>query len=483
MLRRLSFLGLAVSSVLLLMTAPAFAAEASAESVAIDTVWTMVAAFLVFLMQAGFSFLEGGLTRAKNVGNIMMKNIMDFGIASLSYWAVGFAIMFGAGNALFGTSGWFLSVAPGQVDKVFGSLSWTGIPLEAKWFFQMVFAGVAATIVSGAMAERTKFQAYLIYSAVITALIYPVVGHWIWGGGWLGSLGFQDFAGSTVVHGVGAWAALAGVLLIGPRLGKYGPKGEVRAIPGHSMPMAMLGVFILWFGWFGFNAGSTMGAMGGGFAAIAVTTNLAAAAATITGMLTAWSRSGKPDVTLTAGAAIAGLVAITAPSAFVEPWAAVLIGAVAGVIYVLAVIALDRLRIDDPVGAIPAHGIAGAFGTLATGLLASPRLVEAAGVGKAGFFYTGNPDQLAVQATGVVAVFGFVFLASLGLFAAIKATVGLRVSEEEEIHGLDIHEHGMWGYPEQFIPDLPAQTAQHYREPGIAKGAAERIAGQGGAKP
>ena len=480
MIRRMSFVGIATVSMFAAGALPAFAAEASAESVAIDTVWTMVAAILVFLMQAGFSFLEGGLTRAKNVGNIMMKNIMDFGVASLSYWAIGFAIMFGAGNALIGTSGWFLAVDPDQVDTVFGSLSWTNIPLEAKWFFQMVFAGVAATIVSGAMAERTKFQAYLLYSMVITALIYPIVGHWIWGGGWLSSLGFQDFAGSTVVHGVGAWAALAGVLLIGPRLGKYGPKGEIRAIPGHSMPMAMLGVFILWFGWFGFNAGSTMGAMGAGFAAIAVTTNLAAAAAAITGMLTAWSRAGKPDVALTAGAAIAGLVAITAGCAFVEPWAAVLIGAVAGVLYVVSVIALDRLKIDDPVGAIPAHGIAGAFGTLATGLLASPRLVEAAGVGKAGLFYGGGADQLIVQATGVAAVFGFVFISSLALFAAVKATVGLRVSEEEEIHGLDIHEHGMWGYPEQFIPDLPTQTASHYREPGLAKNAAERIAGQEG---
>ncbi len=459
-----------VSLLVGLSPAVAFAADPSVEMIAIDTVWTMVAAFLVFFMQAGFAFLEAGLTRAKNVGNIMMKNALDFGIASISYWAIGFAIMFGTGNALFGMSGWFVNVSASQVDKVFSSLAWSNVPIMAKLLFQMVFAGVAATIVSGAMAERTKFQAYLVYSAVITGVIYPIVGHWIWGGGWLSELGFQDFAGSTVVHGVGAWAALAGVLIIGPRLGKYGKRrSDVNAIPGHSMPMVMLGVFILWFGWFGFNAGSTMGVGDFSFARIALVTNLAGAAGMLTGMIASWFRSGKPDVTLTAGSAIAGLVAITAPSAFVEPWAAVAIGALAGAIYVAAVIFLDYLRIDDPVGAIPAHGICGLFGTLATGLLASPRLVESVGVGKAGFFYTGNLDQFIIQLIGVAAVFGFVFMASLALFATIKATVGLRVSEEEEIRGLDIHEHGMWGYPEQFIGELPQKIADHYRPTDTAK--------------
>ena len=443
----------------------ALAAESDL-AVAIDTVWVMVAAFMVAFMQAGFAFLEGGLTRAKNVGNIMMKNLIDFGIAGLAYWAIGFAIMFGAGNALFGTSGWFLNVPSEKIDTVFSSLAWTNIPLMAKWFFQMVFAGVAATIVSGAMAERTKFHAYLIYSAVITGLIYPIVGHWIWGGGWLGNMGFQDFAGSTVVHSVGGWAALAGVLILGPRLGKYGKKGKVNAIPGHSMSMVMLGVFILWFGWFGFNPGSTMGAMGLNFPEIAVVTTLAGAAATLTGMMTAWVRTGKPDVALTAGSAIAGLVAITAPSAFVEPWAAVIIGALAGIIYVFAVILLDRLKIDDPVGAIPAHGGLGAIGTLATGVFASPRLVEVAGIGSPGLIYSGSFGQLGVQFIGVIAVFGFVFLSALALFYAIKKTVGLRVSPEEEIQGLDIHEHGMWGYPEQFIPDLPPTVTVHYARSG-----------------
>jgi len=409
--------------------------------------------------------------------NIMMKNFMDFVIGSLAYWATGFAIMFGIGNAIFGHSGWFLNVAPSQVNTVFASLSWTSVPLEAKWFFQMVFAATAATIVSGAMAERTKFSAYLIYSAVISALIYPVVGHWIWGGGWLSSLGFQDFAGSTVVHSVGAWAALAGVLTIGPRLGKYGNKGEARAIPGHNMAMAMLGVFILWFGWFGFNPGSTMAASLD-IARIAIVTNLAAAAAGLTGMFTAWFIAKKPDISLTMGAAIGGLVAVTAPCAFIEPWAGVLIGAVAGPAYVFGVLLLDRVHIDDPVGAIPAHGICGTLGTLSCGLLASPALVEAAGVGKAGFFYTGDFAQLGVQSIGVVAVMGFVFLSALVLFQTIKATMGLRVSEEEEIHGLDIHEHGMWGYPEHFVADLPPQTSAHYPAPGTAKKAAQRIMGQ-----
>jgi Amt family ammonium transporter len=454
-----------------LFSSSAFAADKVGDTLAslqiqVDTVWTLIAAFLVFLMQAGFALLEGGLTRAKNVGNIMMKNIMDFGIASLAYWAVGFAIMFGAGNALYGASGWFVNVAADRVDTVFASLSWTGIPLMAKWFFQLVFAGTAATIVSGAMAERTKFKAYLIYSAIISGFIYPIVGHWIWGGGWLGSMGFQDFAGSTVVHSVGGWAALAGVLVIGPRLGKYGKDGKVNPIPGHSMPLAILGVFILWFGWFGFNPGSTMGASSLTFPEIAVTTNLAAAAAALAGMLTAWIVIGKPDISLTGGAAIGGLVAITSPCAFVENWAAVLIGAMAGSLYVFAVLFIDKIKIDDPVGAIPAHAFMGMFGTLAAGVFASPRLVEITGVGKAGLVYTGKFDQLIVQGIGALAVLGFVFVSSFVMFKIIKVTVGLRVSAEEELQGLDIHEHGMWGYPEQFVADLPVSIAGHYPTPG-----------------
>lgn len=463
-------MGILIITLFLTLTTTAFAAEEkpSAEAIAIDTVWTMVAAFLVFWMQAGFAMLEGGLTRAKNIGNIVMKNLMDFAMSSLAYWAIGFAIMFGTGTALYGASGWFLNVATTNVDKIFPSLSWTSVPLMAKFLFQMVFAGTAATIISGAMAERTKFHAYLIYSVIISGFIYPVVGHWIWGGGWLSELGFLDFAGSTVVHGTGAWAAMAGVLLIGSRIGKYGKNGQVNAIPGHNMAMAMLGVFILWLGWYGFNPGSTMGAMSLSFAEVAATTTFGGAAAAITGMLTSWAVTGKPDVALTGGSTIAGLVAITAPTAFVENWAAVVIGLVAGVIYVLAVLLLDRLRFDDPVGAVPAHGIAGAWGTLSVGLFASPRLIEAAGVGKAGLFYTGSFSQLGIQAIGVVAVLGFVFLASLAVFGIIRATVGLRVTEEEEIQGLDIGEHGMWGYPEQFAGYLPPAIAIHYPAPDVS---------------
>lgn len=456
-------------ALLLSLTTTVFAEEKpSAEAIAIDTVWTMVAAFLVFWMQAGFAMLEGGLTRAKNIGNIMMKNLMDFSMSSLAYWAFGFALMFGAGNALFGASGWFLNVTAGQVDKVFPSLSWTNVPLMAKFLFQMVFAGTAATIVSGAMAERTKFHAYLIYSVIISGFIYPIVGHWIWGGGWLAELGFLDFAGSTVVHGTGGWAALAGLLVLGPRIGKYGKNGKINPIPGHNMSMAMLGVFILWLGWYGFNAGSTMGAMGLSFTEVAATTTLGGAAAAITGMFTAWKITGKPDVALTGGSAIAGLVAITAPTAFVENWAAILIGLIAGLLYILLVLLFDKLKLDDPVGAIPAHGLLGAWGTLSVGIFASPRLIEAAGAGKAGLLYTGNFAQLGIQAIGIIAVFAFVFVSSSIVFRLIKATVGLRVTEEEEIQGLDIGEHGMWGYPEQFAGHLPPTMSIHYPDPNVS---------------
>ena len=416
------------------------------QQVLLDTMWTLITAFLVFLMQAGFAMVEAGFTRQKNSANIVMKNLMDFGISSLAYWAIGFALMFGVGNALFGTSGWFLGGGEGTFD----SLSWATPPLTAKWLFQVVFAGTTATIVSGAMAERTKFPAYLIYSALISGIIYPVSGHWIWGGGWLASREFLDFAGSTVVHSVGGWAALMGALMLGPRLGKYGKDGRPRAMPGHSMPLAILGVFLLWFGWFGFNPGSTMAATAS-IADIAVTTNLAAAAGAITAMFVIWIKGKKPDVGMTANGALAGLVGITAGCAFVENWAAVVIGAAAGLVVVFSVLFFDRIKIDDPVGAISVHGTCGVLGTLAVGLFASPRLVDAAGIGREGLFYGGGLAQLGVQALGVVAVAAWALGASALVFAAIKATVGLRVTAEEEIEGLDIGEHGMWGYPETFL--------------------------------
>ncbi|MFN2389203.1 MAG: ammonium transporter [Actinomycetota bacterium] len=416
------------------------------QQVLLDTMWTLIAAFLVFLMQAGFAMVETGFTRQKNAANIMMKNLMDFGIGSMAFWAVGFALMFGTGNALVGTTGWFL----GGGESAFESLSWATPGLSTKWLFQVVFAGTAATIVSGAMAERTRFPAYLIYSALISGLIYPISGHWIWGGGWLASREFLDFAGSTVVHSVGGWAALVGAIFLGPRIGKFGKDGKPRLIPGHSMPLALLGVFILWFGWFGFNPGSTMAAVPA-IGDIAVTTNLAAAAGALVAMFTVWMTGKKPDVGMTANGALAGLVGITAGCFFVENWAAVVIGALAGVLVVFSVKFFERVGVDDPVGAVSVHAVCGAFGTLAVGLFASPRLIEAAGVGSPGLLYGGGMAQLGVQALGVVAVAAWAIAGSAVVFALIKATVGLRVSAEEEIEGLDIGEHGMWGYPETFL--------------------------------
>lgn len=415
-------------------------AEAPEAAVSVpDTVWVVVTAVLVMFMQAGFAMVEAGFTRAKNACNILMKNLLDFSVGSIVYWVVGFAVMFGAGNAFFGTSGWFLQ---GDPAETFESIAWAKVPLEAKYFFQLVFCATAATIVSGAMAERTKFVAYLVYTMAISAIIYPVVGHWIWGGGWLSGLGMGDFAGSTVVHSVGGWLGLAGAIVLGARVGKYGPNKKARAIPGHSIPLAALGVFILWFGWFGFNPGSTMAA-DLSIAHIAVTTNLAAAAGAIAAMLTAWILFKKPDVSMTLNGALAGLVAITAPCAFVDAWAAVAIGLVAGPLCVLSVLFLDRiLKVDDPVGAVSVHGTCGAWGTLAVGLFGQ----EALGLAGDGLFYGGGLKQLAVQALGVGSVFLWCMAAGLALFYAIKVVMGLRVTKEEELRGLDIGEHGMEAY-------------------------------------
>ncbi len=429
----------------------AFAAEATpaelaaqiAENKAIlDTVWVMLAAFLVFWMQAGFAYVESGLTRAKNANNIMMKNLMDFCMGSLAYWAVGFGIMFGAGNAFFGTSGFFVIESS---EKTFESLAWTNVPLAAKFMFQLVFAATAATIVSGAMAERTKFSTYLIYSVVISAVIYPVIGHWIWGGGWLAQLGFWDFAGSTVVHSTGAWMALVGAALLGPRLGKYRPDGKVNAIPGHNLPMAALGVFILWLGWFGFNPGSTMAA-DPSIAHIAMTTNLAAAIGGILAMATSWAIFKKPDVSMTLNGVLAGLVAITAPCAFVSPLSAVIIGAGAGILVVLAVLFFEKVHLDDPVGAVSVHGVCGAYGTLMLGLFAQDKF--APDTTGNGLLFGGGLTLLKAQFIGVISVFAFAVVAGLLLFGILKATVGLRVTESEEIEGLDIGEHGNLAYPD-----------------------------------
>lgn len=415
----------------------AFAEGATAESnaVAIDTVWTLLAAMLVFFMQAGFAMVEAGFTRAKNAANIMMKNLMDFSIGSLCFFVVGFGIMFGTDAfGLFGTDGFFLGGAdPATAD---------GLWKFVFWIFQAVFAATAATIVSGAMAERTKFTSYLVYSVFLTAFIYPVVGHWIWGGGWLSEMGMVDFAGSTVVHSVGGWAALAGAIILGPRLGKYNPDGSSNAIPGHNIPLAALGVFILWFGWFGFNAGSTTSGTNLSIAIIAVTTNLAAAAGSVTAMITNWVKDGKPDTSMALNGALAGLVGITAGCANVSPISAIIIGGIAGVLVVFSVETIDKvLCIDDPVGAVSVHGVCGAWGTLAVGFFAQ----ESYG-GVNGLLFGGGSGLLMTQFIGVVSVFLWAFIGGLILFFTVKKIFGLRVSDEEQIKGLDIGEHGMESY-------------------------------------
>lgn len=409
----------------------------------IDVIWVLLAAFLVFFMQAGFAMVETGFTRAKNAANIMMKNLMDFCVGSIAYWAVGFGIMFGADKlGLFGTNGWFLSTAnPSNPD---------GLWQFAFWMFQVVFAATAATIVSGAVAERTKFSAYLIYSFFISLIIYPVVGHWIWGGGWLSDLGFVDFAGSTVVHSVGGCASLVGASILGARLGKYDKDGKSNAIPGHNIPIAALGVFILWFGWFGFNPGSTLTGLNGSIAMIAVTTNLAAAAGAIAALAVVWIQFGKPDPSMTFNGALAGLVSVTAPCACVNPLSAVIIGAIGGVLVVFAVEFIDKvLHVDDPVGAISVHGVCGAWGTLSVGLFAQAAYGEASGVGAInGLFFGGGLHQFLTQLAGVVSVFMWVGVTAFILFYTLKRTVGLRVSAHEEIEGLDLGEHDLASYPD-----------------------------------
>ncbi|MDD4362859.1 MAG: ammonium transporter [Atribacterota bacterium] len=415
--------------------------ESSSNEVAINTIWTLLAAFLVFFMQPGFAMVETGLTRAKNAANILMKNLMDFCIGSIAYWIIGFGIMFGMDKiGLFGISGFLLSDATPLTEE--------GMWNFAFWMFQVVFAATAATIVSGTLAERTKYISYLIYSFFICAFIYPVVGHWIWGGGWLSNRGIIDFAGSTVVHSVGGWTGLAGAIVLGPRLGKYNKDGTSNAIPGHNLPLAALGVFILWFGWFGFNPGSTISGTNLSIAIIAVTTNLSASAGALSAMITSWFRFSKPDTGMSLNGALAGLVAITAPCASVSPLSAVIIGFVAGIIVVLSVEFIDKvLHIDDPVGAISVHGLCGAWGTLSVGLFAQASYGKASGVGAVnGLFFGGGFSQLSSQLTGIIIVFLYVFVSGYILFYLIDKLIGLRASDEEQLKGLDLSEHGNESY-------------------------------------
>jgi ammonium transporter, Amt family len=424
--------------------------------IAANTLWVVVAAVLVMFMQAGFAFLEAGLTRMKNAAHIAGKNVLIFGLASLVYWLVGFGLAFGDGNGFLGTHGFAPSIdALLAVGKAPYS-AFVGIPGAAGWLFEVVFAGVSLAIVWGAMAERAKLWVYFAFGAIFT-VVYSLVSHWIWApGGWLQRFGMQDFAGSTVVHYQGALAALAGAILLGPRIGKFGHDGRANAIPGHNMPYAVLGTLILWFGWFGFNPGSTLGVATGGhvgfFGYVALTTNLAAAAGGVGGICVAWLVLRKPDVSMMLNGVLAALVAVTAACGFVAPWAAVLIGFVAAAIAVVAVPLVERLGIDDPIGAVAVHGLAGVWGTLATGLLAVPALAATVGVGHGGLLYTGSPYQLGVQALGLVAVGAFTFSASFGSLWALNRLWGIRVEQHVETAGLDVAEHGMWGYPEFYIP-------------------------------
>ena len=423
---------------------------------AVDTIWYVVAGILVFFMQAGFGLLEAGFVRVKNTTNILMKNVLDASLGAVVWWAVGFGFAFG------GSQGGF--IGGDSFFPALGGLTETdGVSEAAVFFFQWAFAATAATIVSGALAERTKFSAYLFYTVFITGIIYPIVVNWTWGGGWLSSLGetgFMDYAGSTIVHSVGAWAGLMGAILVGPRLGKYATGGRVNAIPGHNMTLAALGMFILWFGWYGFNGGSTLGLSGGlatEAAWVAINTTLSAGAGAIVAVGIAKLRYGKADLGLTLNGALAGLVSITAGCGFVEPWAALLIGAIGGGIVVMGVSMFDRLRIDDPVGAISVHGLCGIWGTLAVGLFsikAGAHFWSGTDVpiedwsGPYGLLMGGGFGVLWVQLVGVLAVFGWVAATAGALFFVIKHTIGLRVSENEELAGLDVQEHGIGAYPE-----------------------------------
>jgi Amt family ammonium transporter len=426
----------------------------SSMQVGVDTAWVLFTAFLVFFMNLGFAMVESGLCRAKNTVNILAKNFIVFAIASVSFWFIGWGLMFGNGNPFVGLEGLLFaggadnSPAMGDAYKgAYTALNWTGVPHWAKFFFQLVFAGTAATIVSGAVAERIKFHSFIFFSFILVGIMYPITGHWIWGGGFLQSLGMFDFAGSTVVHSVGGWSALAGVILLGSRTGKFRADGSVNPIFGHSMSMVTLGGLVLWFGWFGFNPGSTM-AVGDGsaIAHIAVTTNTAAAMAILSSTLMSWLIQKKPDLSMIINGALAGLVAVTAPCAFVSVGSSAVIGLIAGVLVVFAVLMFDKLKLDDPVGALSVHLVNGVFGTLAVGLFAQDKITGTA-TGN-GLFFGGGFKLLAAQAAGVVAVGIFTFIVAFAVWYVIKMVMGLRVSVEEEIAGLDLGEHGTKAYPD-----------------------------------
>ncbi|MDR0539626.1 MAG: ammonium transporter [Spirochaetaceae bacterium] len=416
------------------MAAASACAQEWGWSEALDMIWLFLGASLVFVMQAGFALVETGLTRAKNSVNIVMKNLMDFCIGAVVYWAFGWGLMYGkdALGGLVGTDQFFQTAMDSPT-------------FYRDWFFQVVFAATASTIVSGAVSERTQFKSYLIYTCFISAIIYPVSGHWIWGGGWLSDLGFHDFAGSTVVHSVGGWSALMGAAVLGPRIGKYtkGPKGQLspKAIPGHNIPLAMLGVFLLWFGWYGFNGASTLSGSDTTIARVCTTTTLGASAGAIAALFTSWIMFKKPDASMSMNGALAGLVSITAPCAVVSPAGALVIGLVGGILVVFAVEFIDKvLHIDDPVGASSVHLVCGIWGTLSVGIWGN---VKGTAVG---LLHGGGLRQLGIQAIGVVSVGTWAAFTALVLFIVIKAITGLRVTQKEELMGLDISEHKAEAY-------------------------------------
>ncbi|MFQ4134836.1 ammonium transporter [Nodosilinea sp. PGN35] len=442
--------------VILCPAALAQGANAADLQVALDTVWVLVAGFLVFFMNAGFCMLETGFCRSKNAVNLLAKNLIVFGLSTLAFWVVGFGLMFGDGNALFGFSGFLLqgpdnSPAVGEAYRgTFSALDWAGVPLNAKFFFQLAFAGTAATIVSGAVAERIKFLAFFIFSLLLVGISYPITGHWVWGGGMLANLGFYDFAGSTVVHSVGGWAALIGAVLLGPRRGRF--QARPVAMPGHNLSISALGCLILWLGWFGFNPGSTMAADPFAISHIVVTTNIAAALGGLSATVTSWIYLSKPDLSMIINGVLAGLVAVTASCAYVTLGSAALIGLVAGIIVVFSVTLLDGLKIDDPVGAVSVHLVCGVWGTLALGLFSVnpgiyPWYDQESGP-LAGLLMGGGIQQVLVQLLGIAVVGAFTVAFSLLCWLALRATVGIRVSEAEEIQGLDLGEHAMEAYPE-----------------------------------
>jgi ammonium transporter, Amt family len=452
LMRRLSWLALC-SIVALGLSADLGAATKTPEelTIALDTVWVLLTASLVFFMNLGFALVESGFCRAKNTVNILSKNFIVFAISCLAFYVLGWGLMFGNGSGLVGWEG-LLAVggadnSPATGDAYAGAykaIGWTGVPLFAKFFFQLVFAGTAATIVSGSVAERIKYFSFIVFSFLLVAFVYPVTGHWIWGGGWLATAGFWDFAGSTVVHSVGGWAALAGILVLGPRLGKYGPGGKVNAIPAHSMTSGVIGCFVLWLGWFGFNPGSTMAADPGAISHIFMTTNTAAFMGLLSATALNWMWDGKPDLGMSVNGCLAGLVAITASCAFVTVAASLVIGLLGGLIVVCAVKLCDKMKIDDPVGAVPVHLCNGVFGTLCVGLFAVDKITGTA-TGN-GLFNGGGMTLLVAQLEGIVTVAVYTLVASLVFWYAIKAVFGLRVSAAEEEEGLDIGEHGQVAY-------------------------------------